>query len=156
MSRFQWQCSWFVVAGLAWLIVCDNYSLNTFSYRLPLVIWLIYCLQEILSESISKILPIIKKFNTPFTCCIAYVVWLISWLLFSRSIVCIGVSPPQKQDSFFFVKSPIRSANCPSPLLRQSSLYFGFSMNSLLPKNQIFQWSPIMLKCFIVSSHYIL
>ena len=74
MSRFQWHCSWFVVADLTWLIVCDNYSLNPFNYRLSLVIWLIYCLQGILSESISKILPTIKKFNTHFTCCTAYLV----------------------------------------------------------------------------------
>ena len=83
ISRFQWHCSWFVVAGLAWLIVCDNHSLNTFNYRLSLVIWLIYCLQGILSESISKILPIIKKLNTHLTCCIAYlVIGLINILAF--------------------------------------------------------------------------
>ena len=51
--RFQWHCSWFNVAGLMWLIVCDNYSLNPFNYRLPLVIWLIYCLRGY-SQKVSQ------------------------------------------------------------------------------------------------------
>ena len=43
-------------------------------------------------------------------------------------IECIGVStPPQKHHPLFLAKSPLKSANCPSPsFLGNSCLYIGF------------------------------
>ena len=141
LPSFQWHCNWFVIAGLKWLIVCENYSLNLFNYRLSLVLWLIYCLWGIISESISNILPGIKKFNTHFTCCITcLVIGLINiYDPVFISIVCIGVSPPpQKHHSFIFVRTPIKSANSPNPFLVHFSLVFGFFVNPLPLKIRFF------------------
>ena len=50
----------------------------------------------------------------------------------------------------FFAKPPLKSAICSSPLLLGNyPLYIGSS--STPPKNQIFQWTPIILRFFFLN-----
>ena len=65
--------------------------------------------------------------------------------------VFIGVStphPPKKHHPLILAKlTPIKSANCPSHLFKESPLYIDFSWT--FPKSGIFQWTP---KFFILNT----
>ena len=66
----------------------------------------------------------------------------------------LGINPRQKHHPLFFAKSLLKSENCPSPLFRQSLTIYWFFVNP--PKNRIFQWTPIILKLFILNPIYLL
>ena len=70
-------------------------------------------------------------------------------------IVCIWVSTPtQKHHLLFLAKSPPKSGNSPSPspfLGNLSRLYWFFVTPSPL-KSRIFQWTPKILKSFILKT----
>ena len=79
--------------------------------------------------------------------------YLASYILCCHSMHW-GINPPQKHHPLFFAKPPLKSASCPSPpFLGNSTLYVVFLVNP--PKNQIFQWTPI-LKFFILNPSYLL
>ena len=61
--------------------------------------------------------------------------------------------PPLKNTTFLFLaKDPLKLADCLSPpLSRQSPLYIGFSWPTP-SKSQIFQWTPNLLKFFILNT----
>ena len=118
------------------LIVFDNYSLNLFNYRLPLVIWLICCLGgRILLERISITLPVIKKFNTHFTCCItclvlclnniyALVFWYLSCVLEYQPPPSL---PPLKNTTPSFLLSPLLNLlSAQAPFLGNPSYLLNF------------------------------
>ena len=66
----------------------------------------------------------------------------------------LGINPRQKHHPLFFAKPLLKSENCPSPLFRQSLTIYWFFVNP--PKNRIFQWTPIILKLFILNPIYLL
>ena len=69
------------------------------------------------------------------------------------AIMCIGVSiPPQKQPPSFLPSPPLKLANCPRPLFRQSPLYIGFSWILPHSKIRIFQLTPKILTFFILNT----
>ena len=89
-------------------------------------------------------------------------IFLGHFLLFDWAfIVHTGVSttlkntPPPAPPSHRFFQAPLlKSANCPSPLpfFRQFSfIYCFFSWAPSHPKNRIFQWTPMILKFFILN-----
>ena len=64
-----------------------------------------------------------------------------------------GVTPLSKTPLSLFHLAPLKYANCPRSLFRQSPsptiyCFVVFSWNP--PKNWIFQWTPIILKLFIL------
>ena len=65
--------------------------------------------------------------------------------------MCIGVSTSIKNTTnlVFGKPPPLKSANCPSPLLFRQfpPIYWFFVTPS--PKNRIFQWTLIILKLFV-------
>ena len=68
----------------------------------------------------------------------------------------INPSPQKHPPSLFLAKPPYESANCPSPsFLENPSLYIDF-LSTSPPKSQIFQWTPIMLKFFILTPSFLL
>ena len=62
--------------------------------------------------------------------------------------MCIGVSTPPPL-------SPLKSGNCPSPLFRTSPYKLIFQDSPHL-KNKIFQWTPNILKFFVLTPYYLL
>ena len=67
-------------------------------------------------------------------------------------IVCIGVSnPPQKHRPPLSCQAPLKSANCPSPpFLGNPPPYILVFIKPPPSKTQIFRWTPIILKLFIL------
>ena len=76
---------------------------------------------------------------------------LFCWMFFT--MVRIGVSnPSQKYPPLFLAKPPLKSWNCPKPpLFRKSSPLNWFFVNPL-PKSWDFQWTPKILKFFILTT----
>ena len=71
---------------------------------------------------------------------------LFCWMFFT--MVCIGVSnPSQKYHPLFLAKPPLKSSNCQ----RKSSPLNWFFVNPL-PKSRNFQWTPKILKFFILKT----
>ena len=67
-----------------------------------------------------------------------------------------GINPSPQTPPPFLAKPPYESANCPSPsFLENPSLYIGF-LSTSPPKSQIFQWTRIMLKFFILTPSFLL
>ena len=92
-----------------------------------------------LSRTYLKTLPLTKKFNAHFTCCITYlVIDLINiWAPFFISILCIGVSIPLEKITPSFLRSLLLNLlTVQSLLFRQSPLLIGFS------------WPPIKIGFF--------
>ena len=63
-----------------------------------------------------------------------------------------GIKPPQKHHPLLSCQAPsLKTANCPSPpFLGNSPFYIGFLWSP--PKSQIFQWTPKILKFFILNT----
>ena len=71
---------------------------------------------------------------------------LFCWMFFT--MVCIGVSNPfQKYHALFLAKPPLKSSNCQ----RKFSPLNWFFVNPL-PKSWNFQWTPKILKFFILKT----
>ena len=64
-------------------------------------------------------------------------------------LVHIEVSTPRSKIPPFFAKRSLKSANCPSPLFKQ--FYILIFCEPPPHKNWTFQWTPIILKFFILN-----
>ena len=68
--------------------------------------------------------------------------------------VHLGINPPQKHHPNVFAKLPLKSANYPSPPFLDNPRYILFFLWPN-PKNQIFQWNPIIYNFFILNPNLI-
>ena len=76
------------------------------------------------------------------------------WVLHNYYIVCIGVSTPlQKHHLLFLVKPALNLQTVQAPPFRQSPYILVFhDPPPPSSKNQIFQWTPKILKSFILNT----
>ena len=71
-----------------------------------------------------------------------------------KKLVCSGISTPSKTLPLFFVKPPLKPANCPSPHFLATRPYFLFVSPS--PKNWIFELTHKILKFSSLTSSHLL
>ena len=144
-QRYCYPCITFSLHNFKLLPICQLEFLGLVIHCFFVVF---FVFSRFLRNYVSILVTIISN-NTVLQC---YLLWIfVSIRRLLQLIVCIGVSTPPhyKNTSPSFAKSPLKSANYPSPSL------LGDSPSRLpLPhqkKNRISQWTPIILKFFIIN-----